>query len=211
MSRFDADGHNSSIKEQKMTQDIIIDKEFKSLLPPLDKETYTLLEKNLLEHGCRDALVTWNNVLIDGYNRYAICTKHGIPFKTVSKEFASRNDVLIWIITNQSSRRNLSPLQLLHYRRLQYNVYMKVVANKKLKNMTSASHLRDQYTLSLGTIIRDKKIATAIDMIGEVAPGAKKKILSGEAKIDRQVLRSLPSWSESEIFRFSMGIENGKW
>jgi hypothetical protein len=32
--------------------------------------------------GCRDALVLWD-VLVDGHNRYGICTKHGIAFKTI--------------------------------------------------------------------------------------------------------------------------------
>jgi hypothetical protein len=31
--------------------------------------------------GCRDALVLWGDVLVDGHNRYGICTKHGIAFK----------------------------------------------------------------------------------------------------------------------------------
>jgi hypothetical protein len=45
--------------------------------------------------GCRDPLVLWNGILIDGYNRYKICTENNIPFKTIDKEFASREEVLI--------------------------------------------------------------------------------------------------------------------
>ena len=101
-------------------QRIIIDEEFKALLPALDTDTYARLEANLLENGCRDSLVVWNGVLIDGHNRYEICTKHGIPFKTVNKEFSSREAALIWIISTQLSRRNLTPAQLSHYRGLHY-------------------------------------------------------------------------------------------
>ena len=190
-----------------MTQKIIVDKEFMNLLPSLDKETYELLEENILKHGCRDALVTWNNILIDGYNRYAICTKHNISFKTVSKEFSSRDEVLNWIISNQVSRRNLTPLQLSHYRRLNYKAGSKTIPNKKRETRTSC--LAELSNASRGTILRDKKVAVAIDMIGEISPGAKRKILSGEVKIDRQVLRSLSSWSKSEVMKFAMDIENG--
>ena len=47
---------------------IVIDEEFRQLLPALDAETYRLLEENLLLHGCRDPLVLWEDILIDGYN-----------------------------------------------------------------------------------------------------------------------------------------------
>ena len=80
-------------------ENIIIDEEFRSLLPALDKVTFALLEENLLENGIRDPLVLWNNILIDGYNRYSLSKKHAIPFTTVNKEFDSRDDVLIWIIS----------------------------------------------------------------------------------------------------------------
>ena len=85
-------------------QNVVIDDEFERLLPKLDEKTYTSLEANLLENGCRDSLVLWNGILIDGHNRYGICTKHNIPFNTVSKEFETREEVLIWIITTQVSQ-----------------------------------------------------------------------------------------------------------
>ena len=88
-----------------------IDDEFKSLIPPLTADEYAGLEKSLLNEGCRDALVLWGDVLIDGHNRYEICTKYHIPFEVVRKEFESRNDVKIWMMSNQLARRNLSDLQ----------------------------------------------------------------------------------------------------
>jgi len=99
---------------------IIIDDEFKILLPRLDDETYRLLEENILEYGCRVPLILWNGILIDGYNRLQICTEHNIPFNTTDMEFDSREDALIWIIENQISRRNLTPIQLSHFRGLHY-------------------------------------------------------------------------------------------
>lgn len=52
------------------------DPEFKGLLPPLASEEYEGLEQSLLAEGCRDPLVIWQGILIDGYNRYALCLKH---------------------------------------------------------------------------------------------------------------------------------------
>lgn len=87
---------------------IIIDKEFQSLIPPLTVEEYEGLEKSILAEGCRDALVVWGDILVDGHNRYEICTAHNIPFETVQKDFASREDVKLWMIGNQLARRNIN-------------------------------------------------------------------------------------------------------
>ena len=86
---------------------MIIDNEFKGLIPPLTGEEYKGLEESILKDGCRDALVLWGEILVDGHNRYEICTRHNIPFKTVQKEFTDRNTAIEWIILNQFGRRNL--------------------------------------------------------------------------------------------------------
>jgi N6-adenosine-specific RNA methylase IME4 len=84
-----------------------IDSEFKSLIPKLSVDEYALLEEGILSEGCRDALVVWNDTIIDGHNRYEICQKHGLPFDTMPMGFESSDDAKIWIINNQLGRRNL--------------------------------------------------------------------------------------------------------
>ena len=86
---------------------IVIDNEFRSLIPPLTDEEYDGLRDSILAEGCRDALVLWGDTLIDGHNRYEICSRHGIPFKTIQKDFDNRDAVIEWIILNQFGRRNL--------------------------------------------------------------------------------------------------------
>jgi ParB family chromosome partitioning protein len=86
---------------------MIIDPEFKALIPPLAPEELAQLEANILADGCRDPLVTWQGILIDGHNRFAICSKHGLTFQTVEREFADRQAAELWMIGNQMGRRNL--------------------------------------------------------------------------------------------------------
>lgn len=86
---------------------IVIDKEFRDLIPALSDEERQGLEESLLNEGCRDSLVLWGDILIDGHNRYEICNKYHIPYETVQREFSSRNDAISWIILNQFGRRNL--------------------------------------------------------------------------------------------------------
>lgn len=90
---------------------ILIDSEFQALIPPLSAEERAQLEANLLADGCRDPLVVWGDVLVDGHNRYEICTRHDLPFDTVEVEFDSRSHAVEWIIKNQFGRRNLSDYQ----------------------------------------------------------------------------------------------------
>jgi len=91
---------------------IKIDPEFASLIPPLTDEEFEGLKSSILTEGCRDALVLWNGVLIDGHNRYKICTENNIQFKTVAMDFHDRNEAMRWMIKNQKARRNLTAYAL---------------------------------------------------------------------------------------------------
>lgn len=91
---------------------IIINEELRSFIDPLTPVEYAALERSLQTEGCRDALVLWRDVLIDGHNRYEICQKHGIPFRTVhNNNFASLEDVMLWVIDNNLARRSVSDFQ----------------------------------------------------------------------------------------------------
>ena len=96
---------------ERLSREIIIDSEFAALIPPLTDDELKRLEKSIIAEGCRDALVLWGNILIDGHNRYKICMKHNIEFRTIQREFKDRDEVLLWIMQNQLSRRNLSDFQ----------------------------------------------------------------------------------------------------
>lgn len=90
-----------------------IDPEFQALIPPLTSGELTQLEQNLLRDGCREPLVVWKDegILLDGHNRHAICTKHGLSFKTAELPFPDRDAAKEWVIFNQFGRRNLNAFQ----------------------------------------------------------------------------------------------------
>ncbi len=92
--------------------DIIVNEELKAYIDPLTMDEYESLERSLLAEGCRDALVLWGNVLVDGHNRYGICQKHGLPFQTVQNlRFQSMEDVHLWMIEQHLGRRSVSDFQ----------------------------------------------------------------------------------------------------
>lgn len=92
---------------------ITIDKEFESLIPPLSAEEFQQLEENCVKEGIRDALITWDGVLIDGHNRFKIAARHGLQWTEKKMEFADRDEAKLWIIDNQLGKRNLIPYDVI--------------------------------------------------------------------------------------------------
>ena len=210
-------------------QEIILDSEFQFLLPPLDEATFRDLETAILEYGLLVPLILWDGILIDGYHRYKICTEHNIPFETIDMEFGSREDVIIWIIENQISRRNLTPMQLSFFRGVHYNTDKKShgdidrvsaenaanalnnasVQNAHLRSGSTSGRLAEHYNVSPDTIRRNSKLAAGLTAIGEVNPDVKKQILSGDIRVSKNRLEALSNASEQEVRAVVREIEDG--
>jgi hypothetical protein len=102
---------NLSLIENMAEMQVKINDEFKNLIPELSEEEFNQLTQNIINEGCRDAIVLWQNFIVDGHNRFKICSENNIKFNTIQKEFKDQNDVIIWIINNQFGRRNLNNYQ----------------------------------------------------------------------------------------------------
>ncbi len=91
---------------------ITVLEELRAYIDPLTPDEHDALERSLLAEGCRDALVLWGDILVDGHNRHAICTRHGIPFQTMQHpHFKSMDDVHLWMINQHLGRRSVSDFQ----------------------------------------------------------------------------------------------------
>lgn len=94
------------------TEEIVVLPELKAYIDPLTPDEHEALERSILDEGCRDALVLWGNILVDGHNRYGICQKHGLPFKTIQNErFRNMEDIHLWMIDQHLGRRSVSDFQ----------------------------------------------------------------------------------------------------
>jgi hypothetical protein len=94
--------------------ELTIDPELESLCPALSADELRLLEESIESEGCRDEIVIWANhdkTVIDGHNRYRICKRLKLPYKTKSLAFVSKDEVKLWMLRNQMGRRNLSESQ----------------------------------------------------------------------------------------------------
>ena len=165
---------------------LLIDPEFKRLLPELTAGELNQLEANILRDGCLDPIIVWNNTIIDGHHRYDICRKHRIPFKLEQLHFEYREEAMRWICLHQVGRRNVSPELLRYQIGKRYNVekimsahnpkgrnqYSEVASDVIMrppaeKRMGTAASIARAYNISHFAVHTYKDIAAAIDEIAE--------------------------------------------
>lgn len=176
-------------------QKITIKKELEDLIIPLSKEEFAQLESNIKAEGCREALVVWQKgnslTLIDGHNRFKICSKNNISFEVNILSFSTLDEVKIWMLNNQLGRRNLNPDQLSYYRGLKYLGLKRKkggydnVKSKGQHEPTTAENLSLEFSVSESTIKRDAKYAEGLEIITRSNPKLKNDILIGEEKFKK--------------------------
>lgn len=181
-----------------MSSNIQIDPEFKALIPALKPEELEQLEKNIVADGCRDPLVVWGDLLIDGHNRFEICTRLGIEYGVTEVEFGARQAALDWIDDNQLGRRNLTPEQTALILGRKYNRSKKAVGS--VNQYTSASRQNDgkqtaetlatQHGVSPRTVERAGQFADAVEVIEAAAPGFTETVLAGSGVSRNDVVKA---------------------
>ena len=205
--------------EEKRLRELKIDGEFKALICPLSKREYRQLEKNLLADGCRDPLITWKGTIVDGHNRYELCTRHNIPFSVVEKHFSCRAEAIAWICANQLGRRNISEetrkfLIGKQYESAKiasriknpqgYNQYAVSDDEEEIGPPVHARHktaaiIAEENHVSRGTVEKYAIYSRALDTLAEKEPSIVPKILSGQYKISHKNVVELSKLSPSDI------------
>jgi hypothetical protein len=172
---------------------ITIDEEFQSLIPPLSDFERLQLGETLEKEGCRDPLITWNGILIDGHNRHEICERLGLEYSTCEITLADRDSVKAWMYRNQLGRRNLSPADASELRGLIYNARKKTKSQagskggaSKAQNDTCLKSTADEVAAETGvsaaTIKRDAEYADAVDEVAKTDPAIRSKVRKGDVK-----------------------------
>jgi N6-adenosine-specific RNA methylase IME4 len=189
---------------------IIINEELKSLLPPLSQEEYKTLEQNIIDYGCRNPLLTWNNILVDGHNRYEICTKHNISFNTDIIDSDSIDDVKIWVIDNQKGRRNLTDGWKFELAQTRKEILLKKgkenqgtrtdllsTIDKKLETHNTRQDVAESLGWSTG------KVAMADKVWKQAKPEIKEAIKSGDVTINeayKEIIRDEKRTEQQQRF-----------
>ncbi len=128
---------------------ITVSEDLKAYIDPLTPDEHAALERSIKAEGCRDALVLWGDVLVDGHNRYGICQKQGLPFQTVQNtRFQSMEDVHLWMIDQHLGRRSVSDFQrgVLALRKREILAARRAIAITGTDDSHAASFAGDQNT-----------------------------------------------------------------
>ena len=100
---------------KKIMNELKINPELRDFIPPLSDDEKKQLEESLLKYGYKGSpIYIWNGYIIDGHNRYELCKKHNIKYKTENLllgDSATIIDAMEWMINTQLGRRNLLPQQ----------------------------------------------------------------------------------------------------
>ena len=154
-------------------------------------------------------MIVWNNILVDGHNRYAILQKHPeIYFSTMPLPFESREEVLSWICKNQLGRRNLTPEQKKFLIGKQYSVEHRKPGGNGNNQYTTATQeavqeelcqndtipptatensvrkqIAEQHNVSESYVARSEKFMRGVQIMDQMIPGMQERILSGQFKV----------------------------
>lgn len=209
-------------------QELKIDPQFRDLIPPLSEEERKQLEDNLIAEGCRDPICIWHGVILDGHNRYEICTRRGIPFTVKPIRLRNRAEAVAWICANQLGRRNISEETRRYLIGKRYDAEKtKGARNKKGINQATykrksenvpsseevchhrtAFQLGTEYHVSHQTVQKYGAYSRALDVIAKKNPDIVRRILSGEIRISHENILEASQMPSNQLERFVAQCDN---
>lgn len=185
-----------------------IDNEFRDLIPPLSIDERHLLKTNIIKEGCRDPIVLWNETILDGHNRYAICIQNGLAYKTANVEIANRNEAINWIIDNQLGKRNLPQRVKTYLIGKRYTnekkahggdrkseEYIEESKGQNVPLVSNAEKIAEQNKINEKTVKRNESFSESIDTLAES---------SGESAMDILTKVKLTQEDANKVATFTL-------
>lgn len=187
-----------------------INPRFERLLCPLSPLEFTHLEQSIVSHGCREKIIVWStgNVIIDGHNRYSICTRNKVPFEIELLDFENEDDVEDWIDRNQLGRRNLTPEDYqivsgrIYNRRKQQGKRTDVTLGQiGLKSVDTAKEVAAELGTSERTIKRNGQRAEVYDKLVEAGEQEAAAFIKSATQAEVVAVKDLPVYETVEVIK----------
>ena len=203
-------------------REIIIDPEFRSLIPQLSPEEYNQLENNILEDGIvHDPLIVWAgmDILVDGHNRYNILREHPeIPYSIYEKEFSCRDEAIEWICKNQIGRRNITDMQKTILIGIAYEARKRreMMEHDKRGRFQSSSGgltidaMAREYGTSSKDVERSGRFVRGLKELEQSYPGTMDRIKNGELEVTKKDVMALTNMDEDDKAPAMKNIVEGK-
>lgn len=203
-----------------------IDQEFRDKIPPLTEEEFNQLRDNILIDGeIYEPIVTWNGIIIDGHNRYRIAQEHPeIPFRTKPMDFVDKWAAFEWMYRKQLGRRNLTEAQREVLIGMMYKARKNTqggdrrseefssVQKANLNGRTPRTNelLGKELGINPSSVTRAEHFADGVEEIRKVSSEAANMIMSGEAKVPKNIIRSVPQMETGEVEEIADAIVRGE-
>lgn len=209
---------------------LIIDPEFRDKIPPLTDDEFKQLRENILEDGeVYEPIITWNNTIIDGHNRWKIiCENWELlkdKYRTKPMEFADKWAASEWMYKKQLGRRNLSDEQRKYAIGKMYEARKNSVGGTGANQYTKEQGAQSEHTAKDGnrtaakiaeevgvareTVKRSEKFAKGVDALREASPEAADKVLRGGSGVSQSAVAELASKPTDEIKQTAQEIVTG--
>jgi len=190
------------MSDVKLTQD----QELSSLLPEPSPQCDIELEADVLKSGgpC-DSIKVWPEpkgkkvIIVDGYRRYKICVKHGLPFSTTPLYFPTMAEAKQWRLQQHRQRRNMT----------QHDEFLLAARLKAMaEEHTTQAELGKEMRVTKHRVYRSLVYQRAFEKLPRDIQQA---IATGVLKASGRVVEELASLVEGEQRRLIGEVERGEF
>ena len=196
--------------------------EFQEKIPPLTDEEFAQLRENILADGeVYEPIVTWNNTIVDGHNRWKIIQENWNAlkdkFRIREMDFSDKWAAFEWMYRKQLGRRNLTEEQRAYMIGKMYearkntnsfkgNQYSQSGGGQNVphQNDTSqpsstATAIGTEFGITGRTVKRAEKFSRGVDALKKVSSDAAEKVLKGQTNVTRAKISKLPEMPTTEV------------
>lgn len=202
-----------------------IDPEFRDKIPPLTEAEFQQLRENILADGeVYEPIITWNDTIVDGHNRWrVICENWDLlkdHYRVKTMTFTDKWDALDWMCKKQLGRRNLTDEQRTVLIGKMYEARRKSVGNSGKRNEDgqwaqsepngrTAEVIAKELGIGKETVKRAEKFAKGIEALRETDAEAAEKVLQGKASVTKAVVMEIPMMEPEERESVATAIKTG--
>lgn len=184
---------------------------FQRLSIPAKEEQQSLLEKSLRKNGCREPIITWNGMILDGYKRYRYCMEEGIELSVEERDFDSQEEAISWVCRRRikdcehhtASYRYLVG-KLYYEQKKIYRALRNLPENQrkiKLNPMYNrvSQYLGEELHLNRATVEHYGSYALAMDQIAEKCPALFDALLRGQIVLSVSETHKIGEYDEKQL------------
>lgn len=200
-----------------------IDPEFRDKIPALTEAEFEQLKENILSDGeVYEPIVTWNDTIIDGHNRWRIiCENWELlkdKFRTKQMDFSDKWEAFEWMYKKQLGRRNLTEEQKTYMIGKMYEARKNSqggdrkssAQNEHLKIGRTAEAIAQEVGVGKETVKRSEKFAKGVDALRKSNEEAADAVLKGTSGATKAEISELPNKTAKEVQKVAEDILSGE-